>query len=181
MLFGPGSRECPDCADVQGWPQCTMNCSPRYDVVRPPRRVQMHRRAGGWRQEHADAIIVDRRTVWGNPFVIGHPGVPDAATAVELFRSAIILAEFGRRRGMANATILEALPGPVPTLEAIRQVLRGRDLACWCALDQPCHADVLLDLANAPEPAVEADVGERCPCCQGWDCDPVMGCRHDDH
>lgn len=26
--------------------------------------------------------------------------------------------------------------------------LRGHDLACWCRLDQPCHADVLLDLAN---------------------------------
>ena len=28
-------------------------------------------------------------------------------------------------------------------------VLGGRDLACWCPLDQPCHADVLLELANA--------------------------------
>ena len=27
--------------------------------------------------------------------------------------------------------------------------LRGKNLACWCALDQPCHADVLLELANA--------------------------------
>jgi hypothetical protein len=27
--------------------------------------------------------------------------------------------------------------------------LRGHDLACWCPLDQPCHADVLLELANA--------------------------------
>jgi hypothetical protein len=26
--------------------------------------------------------------------------------------------------------------------------LRGHDLVCWCPLDQPCHADVLLDLAN---------------------------------
>jgi len=26
--------------------------------------------------------------------------------------------------------------------------LRGKNLACWCALDQPCHADVLLELAN---------------------------------
>lgn len=26
--------------------------------------------------------------------------------------------------------------------------LRGHDLACWCPLDQLCHADVLLDLAN---------------------------------
>ena len=28
--------------------------------------------------------------------------------------------------------------------------LRGKDLACWCPLDQPCHSDVLLELANAP-------------------------------
>lgn len=28
--------------------------------------------------------------------------------------------------------------------------LRGKDLACWCPLDQPCHADVLLELANGP-------------------------------
>lgn len=27
--------------------------------------------------------------------------------------------------------------------------LRGKNLACWCPLDQPCHADVLLKLANA--------------------------------
>ena len=26
---------------------------------------------------------------------------------------------------------------------------RGKNLACWCPLDQPCHADVLLELANA--------------------------------
>jgi hypothetical protein len=26
--------------------------------------------------------------------------------------------------------------------------LAGKDLACWCPLDQPCHADVLLALAN---------------------------------
>jgi hypothetical protein len=30
--------------------------------------------------------------------------------------------------------------------------LRGKDLACWCPLDQPCHADVLLELA-AGEPS----------------------------
>lgn len=30
--------------------------------------------------------------------------------------------------------------------------LRGKNLACWCALDRPCHADVLLELANAPTP-----------------------------
>jgi hypothetical protein len=30
-----------------------------------------------------------------------------------------------------------------------RRELRGRDLACWCSLDGPCHADVLLKVANA--------------------------------
>lgn len=26
--------------------------------------------------------------------------------------------------------------------------LRGKDLSCFCLLDQPCHADILLELAN---------------------------------
>jgi hypothetical protein len=34
--------------------------------------------------------------------------------------------------------------------EAELAELRGKDLACWCAEDQPCHADVLLEWANAP-------------------------------
>ncbi|MGE2733815.1 DUF4326 domain-containing protein [Mycolicibacterium vaccae] len=34
--------------------------------------------------------------------------------------------------------------------DEIRHELAGRDLACWCPLDDPCHADVLLDLANGP-------------------------------
>ena len=36
---------------------------------------------------------------------------------------------------------------PIP-LPAIRRHLAGHDLVCWCPLDSPCHADVLLDLAN---------------------------------
>ena len=40
------------------------------------------------------------------------------------------------------------LPGR-PDMDAYLTPLRGRDLACWCPLDQPCHADVLLELANA--------------------------------
>ncbi len=37
---------------------------------------------------------------------------------------------------------------------AISAQLRGKDLACWCRLDgRPCHADVLLRLANGTPPA----------------------------
>lgn len=44
----------------------------------------------------------------------------------------------------------KGLPTP-PTAEEIRAHLRGKNLACWCALDAPCHADVLIEIANAPE------------------------------
>jgi hypothetical protein len=29
------------------------------------------------------------------------------------------------------------------------QALKGKNLACWCKLDEPCHADFLLRLANS--------------------------------
>jgi len=35
------------------------------------------------------------------------------------------------------------------TVEDVRRELAGRDLACWCPLTEPCHADVLLEIANA--------------------------------
>jgi Domain of unknown function (DUF4326) len=34
-------------------------------------------------------------------------------------------------------------------VEVARQELRGKDLACWCLPWLPCHADVLLEVANA--------------------------------
>lgn len=39
-------------------------------------------------------------------------------------------------------------PTPRRTLREIRILLGGQNLACWCPLDQPCHADVLLEIAN---------------------------------
>lgn len=36
------------------------------------------------------------------------------------------------------------------TLEDVRRELAGKDLCCWCPLDKACHADVLLEIANAP-------------------------------
>jgi hypothetical protein len=42
-----------------------------------------------------------------------------------------------------------------PALMAALPELRGKDLVCWCA-PSPCHADVLLELANAPAAAQDA-------------------------
>lgn len=46
------------------------------------------------------------------------------------------------------------------TVEEIRAELAGKNLACWCPLVDtdgnpvPCHADVLLELANTPAGAI---------------------------
>ena len=49
----------------------------------------------------------------------------------------------------------EVFPDIIEALES----LRGKDLACWCPLDQPCHADVLIEFANRPEAGASAYSG----------------------
>ena len=70
------------------------------------------------------AVYVGRPTKWGNTFLVSEGRT--AQKCVDLFRQWIY-------QIMTQADIEE---------------LRGKDLACWCPLDQPCHADVLLELAN---------------------------------
>jgi hypothetical protein len=89
-----------------------------------PQRIQL-RRIKGWRKPEG-AISVARPHKWGNPFVVGEHGIRTAADAVEHFRM--------------------WLPGQA--LYDQLSELTGHDLMCFCDLDQPCHADVLLELAN---------------------------------
>lgn len=101
-------------------------------MVRAPVRVRLSR-AKGWRMP-PNTVKVDRTTKWGNFYRPGGPvwrikgfgKVRDAAEAVALFRR------------------LQA-----PHMLDLAQ-LRGKNLACWCKPGEPCHADVLLDLANRP-------------------------------
>jgi hypothetical protein len=48
--------------------------------------------------------------------------------------------------------------GALPfTIDDVRRELTGHDLACWCPLDEPCHADVLLEaLAISRDPAASS-------------------------
>ena len=116
-----------------------------------PVRIQL-KRTKGWRMPPG-TVKVDRTTKWGNPFTVngareaGYQG-DDAelrARCVEAFR--VWLGPHwrynwdGEESAAARAAILSGIHN-----------LRGKNLACWCALDQPCHADVLLELANAPAP-----------------------------
>ncbi len=86
-------------------------------------------------------MVVARPSRWGNPFVVGVDG--DRTECVELYRGAL-------ERGELPFTDAE-----------VGRELAGRDLACWCRLDQVCHADLLLQMANAApgrsDPAVHRD------------------------
>jgi len=97
-----------------------------------PIRVQLSRKKG-WRLP-PNTVSVARPHKWGNPFRIGDFGIPDAAMAVIIFRQWIV----------ERCRVGPEPPDPTE--------LRGKNLACWCKLDQPCHADVLLELANRPTP-----------------------------
>ncbi|MDG4818260.1 DUF4326 domain-containing protein [Micromonospora sp. WMMD956] len=93
------------------------------------RRIQ-RRRTPGWRMP-AGAVYVGRPTRYGNPYPATTPTAAGRAAAVEQYRQWI-------------ATHPDLIA-------AARRDLAGRDLACWCPPDQPCHADVLLTVANPAE------------------------------
>lgn len=108
-----------------------------------PKRIQM-RRTKGWRKPEG-AIVVSRPSRWGNPYRVDEyrddwPG----ASEHELRRMAT--SDF---HGMVEGRWdIEDENFTYPSFETIRADLAGHDLACWCPLDQPCHADVLLEIAN---------------------------------
>ncbi|UIU47085.1 DUF4326 domain-containing protein [Microcystis phage MinS1] len=121
-----------------------------------PRRIQL-RRTAGWRKP-ADAIVVARPSRWGNPVRVGEPlQLTTAAGDVAIITTTPTVAvEFYRD---VMRTRLTPVPGEHPDDAAwVEQWrtwvarLRGHDLACWCPLDQACHADVLLELANGRLP-----------------------------
>jgi len=119
---------------------------PTTSTLQRPRRIQ-RRRTKGWRMPEG-AIYVGRPTMWGNPFAIKKYGV---TKALEYFR-AFLTGEFPEQAAKDYRRAELRLYGKGPaclTLGELAAVfLRGKDLACWCPLDQPCHADVLLELAN---------------------------------
>ena len=90
-----------------------------------PMRLQLSRKKG-WRMP-PNTVKVTRPGRWGNPFRAA--GAYTAAQAVADFK-----AELLSDSRKADAVITH---------------LQGKNLACWCALDQPCHADVLVEVANS--------------------------------
>lgn len=102
------------------------------------KRIQMTRKRP-WRADNPDAVIVARRSKWGNPFAVGKSvchcegggfeslKIETRQDAVDAFEAMLAIAD---RNYPSDAEIIAEL--------------QGKDLACWCPLDAPCHADVLL-------------------------------------
>lgn len=116
-----------------------------------PQRLQLSRKAGFNLQAASTALNglparrITRPGKWGNPFTIA-----DTARTYGLDREA----------AQAKAVELCGLwlwgrldkklsPGDPPTRAEIHAELSGHNLACWCKPGTPCHADVLIELANA--------------------------------
>lgn len=98
-----------------------------------PQRIQ-RKRTPGWKMPEG-AVYVGRPSKWGNSFVVGpdemHGQVRTADIAVAYFRAWMLRPHQW------------LLPAPPEVSE-----LTGKDLACWCPIGSPCHADVLLEIAN---------------------------------
>jgi len=89
-----------------------------------PERFQRSRQKGA--RLPAGVVVVTRPTKWGNP----HPLSLGRDEAVRRFH-------------------LDLLEGRLlVSVGDVKAELEGRDLACYCPLDEPCHADVLLAAAN---------------------------------
>jgi len=119
----------------------------------------------------AGAVYVGRPSQWGNPFwitrssdyhglagswfVLDASGAlhhPDDDTETSARQKAVDLfaAGLGTPDGLSE--------------EVVRAELGGRDLVCWCPLDEPCHADVLLAVANRlASEDVDGPVAEQPP------------------
>jgi hypothetical protein len=88
-----------------------------------------------------NTVTVARPGPWGNPFIVGKHG--DAAYCVDLYKA--LLAGLMR---VGRDPDIEALERTRRFVADNAAELTGKNLACWCKLGAPCHADVLLKIAN---------------------------------
>ena len=104
-----------------------------------PIRIQVSR-ARGWRKPPG-VVYVGRTSAgpgrWGNPYKIGAAVWHTDGTAVMAMDRKDAARLFRERMGF----FLFQQPD-------LLEELRGKDLACWCPVGQPCHGDVLIELAN---------------------------------
>ncbi|MBY2911399.1 DUF4326 domain-containing protein [Rhizobium leguminosarum] len=133
-----------------------------------PVRIQLSRKKGFNLQAAScaanglDAIKVDRTSPFGNHYDFSKD--PFAKPALwDVFSHGTIVKSCSTKQEAVEYAVARhraevISPGPhnhrrmypVPTPADIAKALRGFNLACWCKPGEPCHADILLEVANAP-------------------------------
>lgn len=106
-----------------------------------PERIQLSRKRG-WRMPE-NTVVVSRPSKWGNPWKVGEEYVVYSEGGKDItdsFSAAQCVHRF--QVWLAASTAGSRL------VDDAKQFLRGKNLACWCKPGTPCHADVLLELAN---------------------------------
>ena len=86
-----------------------------------------------------NTVYVGRGSRWGNPFVVAPKSI---------YAGLGYMAGIARDRFQACHNYGYWLMGKLRDEPDFLTPLRGKNLACWCPLDQPCHADTLLHEAN---------------------------------
>jgi hypothetical protein len=90
-----------------------------------PRRFRLSRKKGA--RKPAGTVVIARPSKWGNPHKVGRLTRDQAIAAYER----------------------DLYAGRLPfTVDDVKRELKGRDIACWCGLEDACHGDVVLAVAN---------------------------------
>lgn len=112
-----------------------------------PMRVQLSRRKG-WKMP-PNTVSVARPGKWGNPFRIEIFGRDLAVTLFERSVVGVWTPDGIPDDKLYDAYSMHCLMQRLMVREWLNpRSLRGYNLACWCQIDKPCHADVLLEIAN---------------------------------
>lgn len=109
-----------------------------------PERIQRQRKKD-WRMP-SGAIYIGRPGPYGNPYPIGSRHIFRDVDSGQEFEGTVV--DVKGSMAFFRKYAVERLRGNPDWLKP----LRGKTLACWCPVNMPCHGDILLELANAPEP-----------------------------
>lgn len=120
-----------------------------------PKRVQRER-GKGWRTPICGcgcgqpARYVGRGSRWGNPaqvieFSDGGAMVTVGVIPERIFCQSVTMAA---KEAVYQYRLYITGKAGMQACEDAQADLKGHDLVCWCPQDQPCHADVLLEIAN---------------------------------
>lgn len=111
-----------------------------------PHRVQ-RKRTKGWKMP-PNTVSVTRPGKWGNPFTLKQM-IEDGQLQWELVKESRkydSIFDLAIELSIQNfRAYIEFTP---EYSDEVKRELKGKNLACFCPLDQPCHADVLLEIAN---------------------------------